>query len=68
MQCVRMCLQLDDHYYCLTYLSVLGLLQTAVAIPIIVLSFLLFFWSTLGAALSPFWAGFLVSIIIYNTA
>lgn len=58
-----MCLRLEDGYYCLTYLSLLGILQTAVAVPMIVLSFILFFSTTLGAALSPFWAGFLVSIV-----
>jgi len=56
-----MCLKLGNKCHCLTLLSILGFLQTLISLPIIVLSFLVFFQSSLGAALSPFWCGFLVS-------
>ena len=56
-----MCLRLSDRRRCLSLLSILGLLQSVVAVPIIVLSFIQFFASSLGAALSPFWCGIIVS-------
>ena len=66
----RMCLRLEDRHYCLSYLTFLGILQSIVALPIIVLSFLVFFWSSLGPTLAPFWCGILVSIsrILLNTS
>jgi len=57
-----MCLKLGNKCHCLTLLSILGFLQTLISLPIIVLSFLVFFQSSLGAALSPFWCGFLLLI------
>lgn len=56
-----MCLRLSNKRRCLSLLSFLGIIQSVIAIPIIVLSFIQFFSSTLGAALSPIWCGFLVS-------
>ena len=63
-----MCLRLSDHRRCLSLLTFLGILQSVVAVPIIVLSFIQFFSSTLGVALSPFWCGFLVSEISFGLA
>ena len=51
----------NDQCHCLTFLSVLGLLQLLVGIPITVLSFLVFFQTDLGYLLSPFWCGISVS-------
>lgn len=55
-----MCVRLNNKRHCLTFLSLTGLLQILIAIPIIVVSFIVFLETDLGAALSPFWAGFLV--------
>ena len=56
-----MCIRLGNRRHCLTLASILGILQSLIAVPIIVLSFLVLAWTTLGAALSPFWCGFVVS-------
>ncbi len=56
-----MCLRLSNQGHCLTLLSILGLLQTIVSLPIIILSFVVFASTSFGAALSPFWCGFIVS-------
>ncbi|XP_003382524.1 PREDICTED: uncharacterized protein LOC100634672 [Amphimedon queenslandica] len=55
-----MCCRLSNSHHCLTFLSVLGLLQVIVSLPIIILSFLIFFQTTLGYLLSPFWCGFII--------
>ena len=57
----KMCLKLGNKRHCLTLLSILGGLQVLISLPIIALSFVVFFQTTLGAALSPFWCGFVVS-------
>lgn len=57
-----MCVRLGNKRHCLTILSLTGLLQLLVAVPIIVISFIVFAQTDLGGALSPFWAGFLVII------
>ena len=56
-----MCVKLNNKRHCLTALSLAGLLQLLIALPIIIVSFIVFARTDLGAALSPFWAGFLVS-------
>ena len=61
-----MCLRLSDRMYCLSFLSILGLLQVILSLPIIVLSFLLLVWTTLGVALEPFWCGFVVRASHYK--
>ncbi len=61
-----MCLKLSNNRHCLSLLTILGVLQTIVALPIIAISFFIFFSTTLGAALSPFWCGFLVSLQQHN--
>ena len=58
-----MCVRLTNKEHCLTFLSVTGLLQVVIALPIIVVSFIVFAKTDLGGALSPFWAGFVVSSI-----
>ena len=58
----EMCVRLGNKRHCLTILSLTGLLQLLVAVPIIVISFIVFAQTDLGGALSPFWAGFLVII------
>lgn len=55
-----MCLRLTNNQYCLSFLTVLGFLQVLLSLPIIVLSFLLLVWTTLGVALEPFWCGFVL--------
>ena len=54
-------MRLNNKRHCLTALSLAGLLQLLIALPIIIVSFIVFARTDLGAALSPFWAGFLVS-------
>jgi hypothetical protein len=55
-----MCVRLHNKRHCLTALSLTGLLQLLIALPIIIISFIVFARTELGAALSPFWAGFLL--------
>lgn len=55
----------NDQCHCLTFLSVLGLLQFLIGTPITVLSFLLLFWTDLGYLLSPFWCGISVSAVCF---
>ncbi|CAI8017584.1 hypothetical protein GBAR_LOCUS10664 [Geodia barretti] len=57
-----MCVRLNNKRHCLTLQSLTGLLQVLIALPIIVVSFIVFTQSSLGGALSPFWAGFLLLI------
>lgn len=57
-----MCVRLGNKRHCLTLLSLTGLLQLIIALPIIVVSFIVFTQTDLGGALSPFWAGFLLFI------
>ena len=61
-----MCLKLGNKRHCLTLLSILGGLQVLISLPIIALSFVVFFQTTLGAALSPFWCGFVVSAFEFS--
>ena len=58
----KMCLKLENARHCLTFLSILGFLQLLLSVPIVTLSFIVFAQTTLGAALSPFWCGFVVSV------
>ena len=57
-----MCVRLSNKCRCLTLLALLGFVQTVVAVCVIVLSFIVFFNSSLGVILSPFWCGFMVSV------
>lgn len=55
-----MCIRLSNKHHCLTCVSILGVAQLVGGSPIVALGFFIFFATTLGALLSPFWAGFTV--------
>ena len=59
---LKMCLRLSNKRHCLSLLSILGFLQSLLAVPITILSFIVLALSTLGVALSPFWCGLVVSV------
>ena len=62
-----MCVRLGNKHHCLTCISVLSVIQLIWGSPIAALGLFIFLTTSLGALLSPFWAGFAVSYNIYCT-
>jgi len=58
----EMCIRLSNKHHCLTCISVLSVVQLVWGSPIAALGLFIFFTTTLGALLSPFWAGFMVRL------
>ena len=58
----EMCIRLSNKHHCLTFISILSVIQLLWGSPIVALGFVIFFTTTLGALLSPFWAGFTVRL------
>lgn len=57
-----MCIRLSNKHHCLTCISVLSVIQLVWGSPIAALGLFIFLTTSLGALLSPFWAGFTVRL------
>ena len=57
-----MCIRLSNKHHCLTCISVLSVVQLVWGSPIAALGLFIFFTTSLGALLSPFWAGFMIMV------